>query len=58
MKFRHIAMPPEEALLELLGDTRLHPRLADHATILCALLGQPGEPPPAAAVRAAASAAP
>lgn len=30
--FRH-----EEALLELLGDACLHPRLADHAVILCAL---------------------
>jgi hypothetical protein len=30
--FRH-----EEALLELLGDACLHPSLADHALILCAL---------------------
>jgi hypothetical protein len=30
--FRH-----EETLLELLGDTCLHPRRADHAVILCAL---------------------
>jgi hypothetical protein len=30
--FRH-----EEALLELLGDACLHPRLADHALVLCAL---------------------
>lgn len=30
--FRH-----EESLLELLGDACLHPRRADHATILCAL---------------------
>jgi hypothetical protein len=30
--FRH-----EEALLDLLGQACLHPRLADHAVILCAL---------------------
>ena len=30
--FRH-----EEALLDLLGEACLHPRLADHAVILCAL---------------------
>ena len=30
--FRH-----EEALLELRGEACLHPRLAEHATILCAL---------------------
>lgn len=30
--FRH-----EESLLELLGDACLHPRRAEHATILCAL---------------------